>query len=195
MTADHQAALIHDVTLEETELAGPYAEAAWQAAKAVGRQNDLVEEMEAFVRTTDENATGFAAFARLGTISDRERTKVVESLQDQIGDQSFRLLISLCQHGRLSLYRAVAALLRDHAGAAAGHVPVIATTAAPLDDGRKERLRAALAARLGAAPVLTFVVDPEIVGGLQVRVGETLYDHSVRANLARLRSDLLEKRP
>ena len=68
-----------------------------------------------------------------------------------------------------------------------------AVSAAPLPHDQQERLRNILASALGAEPILEFAVDPALVGGLRVRIGETLYDHTVRANLARLRTDLLAR--
>ncbi len=45
-----------------------------------------------------------------------------------------------------------------------------------------------------ATPVITLEVDPALIGGLVVQVGDAVYDASVRNRLERLRGRLIERK-
>lgn len=79
---------------------------------------------------------------------------------------------------------------RQLAEAAAGHVRGKVASAAPLDDGQLERLRAALARRTGRIVDLEVHVDPQLLGGVVARVGDLVFDGSLRTQLAQLRASL-----
>lgn len=61
------------------------------------------------------------------------------------------------------------------------------TSAVPLTDEEKAQLEAKLRQRFGDKLTFTYRVDPEILGGLVVRVGDTLLDYSLRSRLEELR--------
>jgi F-type H+-transporting ATPase subunit delta len=67
------------------------------------------------------------------------------------------------------------------------------TTAVPLDATEQARIVAETEKALSAALVPSFAVDPAIIGGLIVRVGDTIYDQSVATGLARLGGRLHER--
>ena len=56
-----------------------------------------------------------------------------------------------------------------------------------------EKIREKLASVLAAQPVVESVVDPKVLGGLRIRVGDTVYDGSLRARLKQLRHRVRER--
>ena len=64
-------------------------------------------------------------------------------------------------------------------------------SAVALDAGQRERLTEALSRQLGRPVELKVVVDPEVVGGLVVRIGDTVIDGSVAKRLAAVRTRLV----
>jgi F-type H+-transporting ATPase subunit delta len=58
------------------------------------------------------------------------------------------------------------------------------TTAVPLDDAQRQRLSASLTAQLGREIQLQVEVDPKVVGGVLVRIGDEVIDGSTRHRLA-----------
>ena len=62
--------------------------------------------------------------------------------------------------------------------------------AAALPDDQRDRLAAALAAAYGHEVHLNVVVDPQVVGGMSVRIGDELIDGSIATRLAVLRRRL-----
>jgi F-type H+-transporting ATPase subunit delta len=77
---------------------------------------------------------------------------------------------------------------------AAGRVRGELVSAAPLDAAQLDRGRAALTRRVGREIDLQVRVDPELVGGLVARVGDLLFDGSLRSQLAQLRAQLTGER-
>jgi F-type H+-transporting ATPase subunit b len=72
-----------------------------------------------------------------------------------------------------------------------GHAPAVTVTSAlPLTPGEQECVRADLGSRLGAVAALDFRVDPAILGGLVVRVGDKIIDGSVAGRRAAMQQSL-----
>jgi F-type H+-transporting ATPase subunit delta len=64
------------------------------------------------------------------------------------------------------------------------------TSAKPLTAAQLDRLRGALSKRYGKAIAFNSVIDPELIGGLRVRVGDDVIDSSVAARLSDVRLQL-----
>ena len=71
-----------------------------------------------------------------------------------------------------------------------GIVEAIVTSAAPLEEAERAALAERLAALTGQRVEIEERVDPALLGGLQVRIGDRLIDGSVRGRLERLRATL-----
>ena len=101
----------------------------------------------------------------------------------------------LNRHGRLGLLRAVIAPGPADAGPPAepqaGHGP-LGRPARRSPAGRAPR--AGWRRMIGATPVITLEVDPSLIGGLVVQVGDDVYDASVRNRLGQLRDRLIERK-
>jgi ATP synthase F1 delta subunit len=72
-----------------------------------------------------------------------------------------------------------------------GIVAATVSSAAPLDEDEEAAIRSRVEARTGREVRLTSEVDPELIGGLVVRVGDQWIDASVRGRLERLRDQLV----
>lgn len=77
-------------------------------------------------------------------------------------------------------------LLEDQRGVARAR----ATTAVPLADAEREALSRRLAEQTGGEVVLETAVDPELLGGVVVQIGDRLIDASTRSKLRALRDNL-----
>ena len=67
-------------------------------------------------------------------------------------------------------------------------------SAVPLGDAEKRELHKRLLETLGSEPILDLTVDPAILGGMTVQVGDIVYDSSLRSQLDRLRKQLVEEK-
>jgi F-type H+-transporting ATPase subunit delta len=184
----------HDGVAARNRLARVYAEALMAAAEDAGQVDDVGGELEAVVRGVLDADPGVEAFLASPAVGRQAKT---EALGRAFGDRASPLVRNLLgvlnKNGRLGLVRTVAAAYRDLLDQRAGRVRVRVATAVPLTDEQRDRLTNALAARLDKTPVLSATVDPELLGGLVVRVGDQVFDTSVRTRLETLRAQLLEQ--
>jgi len=101
------------------------------------------------------------------------------------------LLYSLLQRGDLALLPDIAKALRERARQAeALPVPVEVVTALPLADDQRQALVAKLRVQYGSNLAFDYRVDPTILGGMIVRVGDRLIDGSVASKLAAMKQAL-----
>ena len=81
---------------------------------------------------------------------------------------------------KFSWPRAIAAGSRSHEVAEV-------RSAVPLDDQQQRRLAAALSKATGKQVEVKVVVDPNVLGGIVARIGDTVIDGSIRRRLAQLK--------
>ncbi|RME60265.1 MAG: ATP synthase F1 subunit delta [Caldilineae bacterium] len=93
----------------------------------------------------------------------------------------------LAQEGDLELIPSVLAALRRDVSGQEEALEAEVVSAVELSDEDKERLRQRLTAEYGDGLVVTFRVDPSLLGGLRVRVGDHLVDNTVASRLTALR--------
>ena len=64
-------------------------------------------------------------------------------------------------------------------------------TPAPIEDGQLEMIRSRVRAALGKEPVIYPYTDPDMIGGIKLRIGDQLIDASVATSIRRMRERLL----
>jgi F-type H+-transporting ATPase subunit delta len=167
-----------------------YAEAAFQLATRDGALDAYGDGLDLAVRMLGGREV-------LGILRNParplgERAGLVDTLLTKRVPEPVRKLAGmLVARGKVGKLEAVAAeyhrlLNREH-----GVVEAVATAASALDEDETEALKRKVAEMTGKAVDLRVEIDESLIGGLTVRVGDTLYDASVRGRLERLRERLV----
>ncbi|MBL8890794.1 MAG: ATP synthase F1 subunit delta [Planctomycetaceae bacterium] len=104
-----------------------------------------------------------------------------------------RFLGVVCQHGRFDLIRPIAARAAELFDESTGVVPVTIISAVELPTDVESRVTENLSRALGKKIELSKTVDPKLLGGLQVRVADTVFDGSVQGRLERVRRKAFER--
>jgi len=115
-------------------------------------------------------------------------------LKERLGDTSplaMNLALLLISRSGINMIGEIAAEYKKMLDKYRGIETAEVTTAVPLDDKDKVRLKARLGALTGAEIELKTAVDPEILGGIIARVGGRLLDGSTRSKLAALKRELV----
>lgn len=166
-----------------------YAEAAFEIAE----RDDSMEAWLAALRVADERLTGDEAMHLLSnpSVAAAARIEVLERiLADDVSGPPRNLLALMIRRGRFeqlpAVIREFGRLYRQREGI----VEATVTSAGGLDAAELTALRLRLEALIGAHIELEQAVDPAVIGGVMVRVGDQLIDGSVRGRLERLRTDL-----
>jgi F-type H+-transporting ATPase subunit delta len=122
----------------------------------------------------------------------RERIEFVSGmLERRVPAPVLKLVGLLVERGRIDRLPAVAADYHRLLNRERGVVEAVASAAAPLTGDETVALQRKLAEMTGRTVDLRIEIDESLIGGLTVRVGDTLYDASVRGRLERLRNRLV----
>lgn len=113
-------------------------------------------------------------------------------LQGKVDPLVLNLVLLLVERGRASLIPRIAAAFERLEDERSGRAIAQVTSAIPLTDTQRENLRTQLSQRTGKTVEITEQVDPAILGGLIVRIGDELIDASVAARLRRLETIVSE---
>ncbi len=175
------------------ELTRNYAEALLNAAGA--DVNAVVEELEAIETEVFRPYPKFAAILASSSVSEVEKDRIlVDTFAERTQPTVIRFLRVLNRHGRLGLIRSVVRQARLVLDKRQNRKRVTVRSAVPLDAGELDALKLRLASLVDATPVITLEVDPSLIGGLVVQVGDDVYDASVRTRLERIRGRLIERK-
>ncbi|WP_193508832.1 F0F1 ATP synthase subunit delta [Cryobacterium sp. BB736] len=158
-------------------------------ARSADAGTDIVGELFAFgAAVTSDAELELAVVSKLGD-ADAKLALVDALLAGKASEQTLVIVRHLVQQPR---GRRIGALLRDAAeivASEAGSRIATVTAAQPLASEQLQRLRAGLAARYGQLTI-NLVVDPTIIGGLRVQVGNDVIDDTVASKLGELRLQL-----
>ena len=167
-----------------------YAEAAFEVAM----RDDTVEAW----RSELDTAASIVADERVGrmlanpALPLEQRVEMAKSIFGKSVDQPVLNLIGLMlRRGRIHELPQLAAEFRRLDNARQGITIATAISAAPLTEDEIRALTQRLEGLTGGRVELEVQVDPSLLGGLVVRVGDRMIDGSVRGRLERLRNQLV----
>jgi len=170
-----------------------YAEAFLNAATSEGAPEAALDDLDAIQREVLKEHPKFAQLLASAQVPAADKDRILlEVFGDRISGVLLRFLRVLNRHGRLTLASAVAREARQIWDRRHKRIPVQVRSAVPLDQGQQDALRGRVAAMISATPVLQLTVDPSLVGGLIVQVGDQVFDASVQNRLEKLRQRLIE---
>ncbi len=192
-------------------LARPYAKAAFDYAKehhAVNEWQDYLNVMNAIV--SDKafadyiNNPAVAAQAKVATLKDlynqsssEDSNTVFKTLSTAIegGAQAdsnafVNFLTQLAEQDRLALLPSINERFGLLKAADAKEVHAYVTSAYPLTQVQEQLIEHRLATSLGANVVLHVNVDPALIAGVTIKVGDKVIDDSVRGKLKQLKTQL-----
>lgn len=185
----------HDTVLEATgaraRLARVYAEALLALAEEQNAADDIGGELNTVAAEVIGKNPAVAAFLDNPAITPKTKLPVLGAAFGSASDLFKKFLDVLTRNNRLGLLRDVAAAYQGIRDRQAGRVRVLVRAAKPLADDQKAELQKTLASKLDKEPILSVRVEPELLGGLIVQVGDRVYDSSVRTRLDSLRNTLM----
>ena len=187
----------HDTVMtanvRQARIARVYAESLAAVADKQGQLDEVGQELGKFV--TDVLAKGnVAAFFGSPAVTRKVREPILEAaLASNASPLVANFIRVLNRNNRLDLLQACAAAYRELMDARSGRVRVLVKSAVELSPQQRDGLKKTLAESLNKEPVLNLRVDPELLGGLVVQVGDKIYDTSVRSRLEELRNQLTSR--
>jgi F-type H+-transporting ATPase subunit delta len=191
---DAQLAAEMDADTGLEHVAGVYAEAFLGAARAAGKTDELLGEFDSLVRDVLDGYPKLEEILVSALISHDDKIDIIDRV---FGTQASPLVLNflkvLSGHGRLDCLRAVQRRAHQLLDEFQGRVRVRVTTAAPVDPELAGRIAQGLSGLLDGEPVLEQAVDPELIGGVVVQVGDTVYDGSIAWQLENVRQQMIDR--
>jgi F-type H+-transporting ATPase subunit delta len=187
----------HDTVLQlgsvKARLAKVYAEALLAAALRQNAADATGEELSRFVSDVFDAAPRIESFFASPVVGKKAKSAALEkALPGNVSEVMRGLFTVLTRNGRLDLLRGIDQAYRQLLDARAGRIPVKVTSAVALSDTQRGSLVSTLTEILKQQPILNVRIDPDLLGGLVVQVGDRVFDTSVRTRLQSLRTRLLE---
>jgi len=174
-------------------IARVYADAFLNAA-ATENVADALEEFASFADDVLERNPDFEAVLLSGMVGRDEKVALINKVIGPYGSPLFtNFLRVLARHDRLELLPLILRESQRLQELRMGRRRVQLRAARPLGPAELEQIRTQLAASLPFEPVLEVQEDSKLLGGLVIRVGDTVYDSSLRTRLKQLRSRLRER--
>lgn len=181
-----------DVMVEQ--IARVYAQAAINAAAKQEKAAELVAELESLASDVFDQLPQFEAVLVSARVGYEEKADLIDKAFQRQGSPLLKNFLKVvARHGRLDCLRAIIRQARRLLDQQTGVVDVRLTTAATLDPAVETAVAAALRQSLGGQPRLVHSVDPNLIGGAVLRIGDTVYDASVAAQLKQLRQQMIDR--
>lgn len=123
-------------------------------------------------------------------MTDEQFVAIVRRVVPQATQKQLNLFRLLRRKNRLSLGSSIASYVRELVDEQRGILRAVVTSAVELDEERVRQVREKIATDTGREVQLETRVDPSILGGLTVRIGDQMLDGSTRTRLQNLRAQL-----
>ena len=160
-----------------------YARALFEVAQAEGALEQVTDELFRFARALDGEIRLRDALTDATLPAEHRARMVTDLLGDKASSHTATLIGLVVQTGRARELTAIIDELVALAAAEGSKAIAEVRSAVPLDAGQRDALKKALQDATGKSVELKVIVDPAVIGGLVARVGDTVFDASVRRRL------------
>jgi F-type H+-transporting ATPase subunit delta len=171
------------------EIASVYARSLFEVAQDNDKLDDIKDELDQFADAIDENRE-LQVYFFSPYFSSAEKKEGIQKVIEN-GDEHFvRFLELLAERHRLP---AIFRIRREFDRLWAEEnkqLPVTITSAVELDKETVEELGKRIEDQTGQTIDLTATVDPDLIGGLRMQVGNMVYDATIRGRLEKLRREV-----
>ena len=169
---------------ELATIARPYAEALYKASL-----QDLVN-----VSVWVDELAAVAANAQLQQFADSPKVTsaqvfdlIVGVAKSALNDHAKNFLRTVIENGRLSVLPEIAVQFRALKNASSGSSDAVVYSAFPIDSTALAQVAAVLETKFGRKLNVSVALQPELIGGIRVVVGDEVLDTSVKARLEQMK--------
>ncbi|PZF85775.1 F0F1 ATP synthase subunit delta [Jiangella anatolica] len=161
------------------------------AARSAGNLDTVEAEIFRFGLVVRANRDLRSALIDRAAPADARRQLVRTLLQDKAAPETVALVEHAVLDRRARSLEAELARVADFAARLRERRVAVVHVAAPLAAEHRDRLERALAVRAGGAVLLNIVVEPDVVGGIRVELGDEVVDGTVTSRLDAARRQLV----
>ncbi|MGZ5934691.1 MAG: F0F1 ATP synthase subunit delta [Rhizomicrobium sp.] len=179
---------------QETGLAGRYANAVFELAQEEKSVEAVERDFIALRSLIDQNPD-LARLVRAPVFSRDEQARVMKAVLEKMGAAKLttQFILTMASKRRLFVLTDIIRSFDRLVAKLRGEVQAQVTSARALSDSETIELKAILKSKLGRDPRLETKVDPNLLGGLVVKVGSRMIDSSLRTKLTSIRAAMRGK--
>ena len=160
-----------------------YAEALLGLAKQNNDVDGLAEEVAGLGELLDGNADLRKLIASPVIADDKRRDFIQRTFEGKTSDTLYKFIQVLSRKGRLASLPGVCTAFAGLVAQERGQIDVEAIVAQELDDATAQRVARELGESMNKTVNLQQTVDPSLIGGMRLRIGDRLIDASVATRL------------
>jgi F-type H+-transporting ATPase subunit delta len=179
---------------ERDKLIQGYARALFTVADAEGELDRVEDELYRFGKEVEGQPNLREALTDPALPADRKSAVIAEILAGKASRQTVAMLGFLVEQGRAKDLPKIIEALVEVAAEQRNRAVAEVRSAVPLDEQRRTKLARALSEASGRDVEVKVLVDPSLMGGVVARVGDQVFDGSVRRKLEMARDQLARAR-
>ena len=169
-----------------------YALALLELAEENGTVEQTLEDI-LFIQNTLKESRDLQVFLDNPIVKPEKKSNVLEAIfSGKISDSVYRLIILIAKKGRENLLEQITKAFVDQYNMLSGIKEVEVRTARELSDNQVTELKKSLEDHTGKKVVLNIKVNPELKGGLAVKIDDTVIDGTVKHKLEQLEEKFLK---
>lgn len=174
------------------KLGATYAAAAFDLAKETGALDALEKDLTSLDHTMT-TSQDFADFVRSPILAADQKQAALAAILDKAGAHELtkKFLGIVARNNRLFALSAIVLSFKKLCADARGEINAEAISAHPLTEANVADLKTKIEGYIGKSVQLSTKVDADLLGGLIVKVGDTMIDSSLRTKLNRLQNAML----
>jgi F-type H+-transporting ATPase subunit delta len=183
---------VFDVDVEK--LARVYAQAGLNAAGDLKAQQSLVDELTAVTKEVLDTNPALEKLFASALVSHEDKLGIIDRVFGKsLSEKSLNFLKVIGRHGRLEILRSIIRSANKLWVQRLNQVAVRLELAHAIDPALQQQMIDLIGKRLNAEPMVTVVINPDLIAGFVVRAGDRVLDASVRTNLERARHAMIDK--
>lgn len=160
-----------------------YARALFEVASERGKIDQVEADLGAVVQAVEQNADLSKILLHPHIAAGAKKTLVDDLFKSHISEETHNFLTVLIESGREAQLAQIQQAFVKLANEARGIADAIVTSAKPLSAEEQAELAEKFGQRLNKKLRVQSVVDPSILGGIVIKIGDRLYDGSIKTKL------------
>lgn len=182
------------VDVQEQHVADIYARALIAATERRGQTAAVLAELESLEREVLDASPRCERFLTSQLANTDEKLAFVQrAFEGKVSPFVYGLLQAVVRRDRAGCLRALRRRAVELWDEQQGRRVVLVQTPQPLDDASREAIRTRVREVLRAEPILHESINPALLGGVVLRVGDKVFDSSLATQLKRLREQMIER--
>jgi len=171
-----------------------YAKALFQIALAEQRTEEIATQLHAFAKQLTQHPELNDIFLN-PVYAPAQRIAILSALAKPLDflPQTQKFLFFLIEKKRTELFTEICSQYQELLDARNDIVHVHVTSAQTLDESTQQSLKQIFAKQTGRTVVLHLDTNPDLIGGMIARVGNRIYDGSVKSRFANMKNHLLSQ--